>query len=145
MVSLTPRADEYKPLVEVLESDAYGDAPSMAKALVKRAWELLSMRETHLLVIGHEGRAELVYGPFSSASQAEKLAKKIGGDARFDYSVVRAFPAGVLEANLDSLPGGGFGYCRVDECGHMQALHLMNGTARGGCSQPACSCERFRK
>ena len=127
-----------------MEKDTFKDGKAMATAVVKAVYETLTMREWYVLIITEGGHSGLPYGPFASEAEAKKLALKLG-DGAFSYTIAKVYPAGVLEANLQGLPGGGSGFCRTQECGHAQWLHYMDGTTRGACSEPECSCRKHKK
>lgn len=138
---ITPRREEVKTVVEILESDQYDSADAMAKALIKTVADALWMRDWY--VLGSKFRTEdnfwLPYGPFSSESEAASVYKKtaIGGIAK----TVKIYSPGRLIAMVEGKKGWS-GYCA--ECGCDPAMHLQEGSARGKCA--SCpTCVKFKR
>lgn len=77
-MTLTPRADERKALVELLEQD-WEDADALAGALLKRAFELLQSRTLYGLR-WNVGGGTLAVGPFAQERDAERWHKGQGGE-----------------------------------------------------------------
>lgn|GEM_PF-7082175 len=138
----TPRGEEWKSALAVMEADGYKDGAAMAKDVVKAVHGDLVMRESYILVVREAaGHVPLFYGPFASEGDAQKLAAAVG----LPWAVVPMTGAGVLEANIDGRDFGGFGYCKTKGCGHAPWMHHMEGSARGRCSESDCSCTKHKK
>lgn len=138
---LTPRKEEIKPVIEILESDKYDSAEAMAKALIKEIADILWMRDWY--VLGCKFREEdtfaLPYGPFASDSEATSFAKKYGpgGVAQ----TVKIYSPGRLQAMRDGKAGWP-GYCAT--CGCDPGYHLQDGSSRGKCVR-CPDCIKFKK
>lgn len=145
-MKLTPRADEYKPVIEILESDEYDNAEKMAKAVVKAVAEMLWMRDWYALTHHFDGGTFGVnWGPFASEAEALSLAEKLGLPED-QFGTVHLASAGVLLANVVGKPGAK-GYCQTPDCGHPPMTHLMNknGKQRGACPLGTCPCTSYAK
>ena len=145
-MKLTPRADEYKAVLAIMESDEYKTGEAMAKAVVKQVAEMLWNRDWVALSHHFEGNAAfgINWGPFSSDSEALALARKIGLNGRF--GTVHLGSPGALLANVEGKPGAK-GYCQTPDCGHAPFVHLMNknGKQRGVCPLGTCDCTSYQK
>jgi hypothetical protein len=129
-VPFSPRADEVKSILEILESDAYADGPSMAKAVLKEAQQLLAMRDW--VALSHrfgDGQLGINWAPFPSEGDAVKAAEKIALNGQF--SVIRLNSSGALLANLTSSKRKG--WCQTEGCGHADWMHAQDARGRGRC------------
>ena len=142
-MKITPRAEEYKPVIEILESDDYKDATAMAKAVVKVVADMLDMRDWY--AIGHKFSEDsthvIGWGPFASDTDALAVAEKsaIGGV----WSVKKLHSPGYLTGRLEGREGGGFGFCRTPGCGHPADHHFFQASGRGTCAFD--SCAKYKK
>ncbi len=141
-MKLTPRGDEVKAVVAILESDEYDSADKMAKALIKTVADFLDYRDWYALGHRFEGDSAVVgWGPYASESEAVKVAEKVslGGI----WTVKHLSSPGVLLGNVEGAPPGTKGFCQ--KCGHAPFMHLIDGSSRGACPLPNCGCDRFKK
>lgn len=133
-MKITPRKNELAAIVEILEAaKSFEDA---ARAVYKRAAEVLAMRDTWAFV--PEGMGVAV-GPYGSRKEAEEVASRISTS----YRIVPLSPPGRLEGNLDGAEWSG--YCCSNSCTHARFMHLMDGTSYGKCSDKKCSCGGWRE
>lgn len=137
---ITPRTDEVKAVIAILESDEHDNAQSMAKALIKEVADMLDMRDWWALAHRFSAQDDgLNWGPYSSPAECQKAAEKhIGaGEAR----AVKIFSAGRLEAMAEGKKVKGF----CENCGHAKSLHLADGSSRGKCGIHKCRCEKWKE
>jgi hypothetical protein len=74
---ITPRADEVKAVVAIMESDEYESADLMAKAIIKQVAESFAERTFYAWVYRESPDAfYLPFGPFTSDNEAKKFAGK---------------------------------------------------------------------
>lgn len=140
-LTFTPRAEEWKPVLEMLESDEFKDGQSMAKALVKSVTAMLWHREwfvgQHIWAGGKPG---LIYGPFASEAQAKTFGDSLGVGQEFRIRKVSA--PGRVVGILDGAPGVK-GFCKT--CGHSPFDHGIEGSGRGKCYLPDCTCLKWQE
>jgi hypothetical protein len=138
---LTPRSEEVKAVIEILESDEYDSAQAMAKALIKEVAEILSMRDWWAVAHRFAGdeTGGLNWGPYSSVTEAQKAYEKFigAGEAR----AVKVYSAGHLEAMAVGKKWKGF--CEV--CHHAKSLHMSEGNSRDKCGLSNCKCPKFKE
>jgi hypothetical protein len=137
----TPRKEEYKAVVDMLESDEYDNADQMAKALVKAVADMLWQRDWQAVTLGFDGKAAWSYGPFSSESEADKFAQSclgLGNNVQYRKTLL-ASPARVV-GHLFGAPGVK-GFCKT--CGHSPFDHGTDGSSRGKCFLPECECAKW--
>ena len=139
-MSLTPRKDEVAALVELLDLD--WDSPeALAKAFLKRSFELIQQRTTYLVAVPN-GQMSSVYGVFATAADA----KRAGDASMFG----RAFYVRPLwgTPELQENQEAGARLCKT--CNHPKGLHDHPKTA-GRCVQGVgpsksiqpCTCTQF--
>ncbi|GGN40244.1 hypothetical protein FHR83_007079 [Actinoplanes campanulatus] len=140
----TPRAEEVKRVVGILESGDYDTPEQMAKALLKDMADLMAMRDW--VALSHrfsKGQLGLNWGPFASVIDATSTGEKLGGLGG-EFSVVTLNSTGRLLGNVSSRKGAK-DFCQHPDCGHAGWAHLMDGSARGRCGLEVCPCDKFRK
>lgn len=144
MPNITPRRDEIRRVVELLESPDFESADEMAKELIKLVLDLFGEREWAALlwrddkVTGKD--SFLSWGPFSSVTEAERFAKRldIGG-------VARALPLSavtLMESNMATTNKGKSKFC--PNCEHPIGTH-MHERKIGHCMMPKCKCKSLTK
>lgn len=129
-MKVTPRKDEVAQMVEVLDQD-HASIQDAAKAALKAAAEILSMRDLYLVAYRPTGVSRVfAYGPFSSPSEADRAFAKglgIGGD----YQVVTLRSAILQGWRAEGQAGKPWkGFCA--HCLHLEGDHLWatSGPAR---------------
>jgi hypothetical protein len=145
-VRITPRSDEVKAVVEILESGEFDGPEQMAKALIKEIGEWLQVRDWVALThVWGDGRLGVNWGPFGSDAEATAAANKIAVGADKFRLVPIYSPARVMAAYDETRPKDRKGFCLNDACGHASWLHLAEGSSRGACGLDACKCPKFEK
>lgn len=136
---ITPRGEEVKAVVDLLESDGFDSADKMAKAVIKEVADMLAMREWFALThIWENGSKGLNFGPYGSKAEVKKAAEAIGGGS---YMAIPLHSPGKLQANYEGKKWKG--YCQ--SCEHSPALHLADGSSRGKCGLSYCDCPKYQK
>ncbi|MFC4089321.1 hypothetical protein [Micromonospora sp. GCM10011541] len=140
---ITPRREEVKVIVDLLESDQFDSAEAMAKALIKEVAELMDMRDWVALThrFGEQDRVGINWGPFASDSEATKYASKIGINGKF--TAVKLYSPGLLLANATQAKRPTKDFCTNPFCMHAGSLHSAVGNGRGKCVLELCPCEKF--
>lgn len=140
---LTPRSEEVKAVVAILESDEFDSAQAMAKTLIKEVAEILSMRDWWALAHRFKGDTSggINWGPYASPAEAQKAAEKYIGAGEF--KAVKVYSAGQVEAKAEGKKWKG--YCEVAGCHHAKFLHMADGSSRGKCGLSLCKCEKFKE
>jgi hypothetical protein len=140
-VRITPRAEEIREIVAMLESGDYDGPEALAKDLFKHIAGLLWFRESYVLGV-RVGDVVYGFGPFYAQAEAAKFGKQYegslfakgraqGGDG---WGVMKVYGVGQIAANAEEgREGGGYGYCTTEGCGCPPYAHLMSGTSRGRC------------
>lgn len=143
-MKLSPRAEEVRAVIATLNDPKLATEQTMAKAVIKRAAEIISMRTTYVVRHTMSG-CEALYGPFGSEIDAEKFATTIlpGGG----YKVYRQHSPAKLMAKVtaDEAWPGWEDFC--ERCGHADTIHTMTRdgrTGRGKCCLPDCDCPQHR-
>jgi hypothetical protein len=78
-MKITPRANEIKAVVQLLESDEYTTAEALAKDIIKTVASMLDMREWVALTHRwHDGQRGINWGPFASPIEALRVAEHVG-------------------------------------------------------------------
>lgn len=138
---LTPRGEETRRVIEILESDEFDSADKMAKALIKEVAEMLAMRDWYALV--HRFRGDdsggMNWGPYASVTECQKAAEKYIGAG--EGRAVKLNSPGHLEGMAVGKKWVGF--CEV--CNHAKGLHLLDGNSRGKCGLSTCKCPKFKE
>lgn len=139
-MKLTPRKDEVKAIVELLEDDGFESADALAKEIIKRVGVLLEDRELVAWVhrFGPEAPYQLAWGPFSSRSEAERLAKKTGVGG--ENMILPMGSVSAIEERLKEKPAG----TALCTCGHSEVVHQHPGF-RGRCvgARGTCKCKKY--
>jgi hypothetical protein len=140
---ITPRREEVKAIVEILESDQYDSADAMAKALIKEVAELMDLRDWVALThrFGEQDRVGINWGPFASDSEATKYAEKVGINGKF--ATVKLYSPGILLANATSAKRTIKDFCTNPACMHASWTHSAVGNGRGKCVLELCPCDKY--
>ncbi|UZJ23687.1 hypothetical protein RHODO2019_10755 [Rhodococcus antarcticus] len=138
-MKLTPRADEVKAVVALLESDGYDSATALAKDIIRTVGEQLSEREMYAWVWrAQEGSYQLAWGPFSSEFEVRSMAKKAGLGG--DHMTLKLYSVGAMTERLDAKAPSPM--CAT--CGHPHGAH-EHPKQGGKCSIKKCTCKRDTK
>lgn len=145
-MAFTPRKEEYALIVEMLESDEFNDAPSMAKAIVKEVSRMLWHRDWYATAItwpdaDGNRKAKWMYGPFTSESDVQKFGNAhllVGGGASYVWDKMYS-PARTI-GHAEGAPGVK-GFCKT--CGHSPFAHGVDGSSRGECKLTDCPCKKW--
>lgn len=132
---MIPRKNEIEEVIKVLESSEYEDSETMAKALIKKVGDLLSLRDTFGVGVAFAPAEHpfLVIGPCYDKRSAQKVVQE------------------AQEAGLQALTGrlSGTGSIRpaevrnaLCECGHSVEMHPK---ANKCVVLPTCHCSGFVK
>lgn len=143
---ITPRSDEVKAVVAILESGEFDGPEQMAKALIKEIAEWLQVRDW--VVLTHVWKDETLgvnWGPFGSEAEATAAANKIAVGADKFRLIPIYSPERVLASYDETRPKDRKGFCLNDDCGHASWLHLMDGSSRGACGLEKCPCKKLAK
>lgn len=140
-MKVTPRRDEVKAVVEVLESPDYDSAEAMAKDVIKLVATLFAERDWYAFAHRDKpGSLVLAWGPLSSDAEVKRFGKKmaLGGEALSVklYSTARSLR---YADEMDTPPNTECGGCR-----HPIGLHEHPKTG-GACVARGCTCTRVVK
>lgn len=139
---VTPRQPEIKAIQDILESDAYPDSKSMARAVLAAAYEQFERRDWWLAAMDNDGN-NLVYGLYGTEGAARKALEKndLGLFGRcgvfpvHSATVRREFIADAMKVKKNVRP-----VC--DRCDHNPESHgLIPG--QPGCV--GCNCQAYVK
>lgn len=145
---ITPRKTELAAVVELLESDEFDSANDLAKAIVRTVFSELMERDlwclASRLVPGGAEPVTVLYGPFTSETEATRFAKaaEITG---LNLALPMYSPAIAVRAHderkaiEDRITAGEYPTCK---CGHPDFTHQHNGYG-GKCATGGCGCARF--
>lgn len=136
---VTPRKDEVKAVVALLEDDGYETADALAKDIIKKVGELFAKRDWYAWVWRENPEAfQLAFGPVSSESEANKLMKKVGAGLKGQHMVLHLYSTTALLEAHGSLPTSVF----CAECDHPQHCHE---TPRYSprCWVKGCYCKKY--
>lgn len=138
---VTPRKDEVKAIVALLEDDGWASDADLAKAIIKRTAELFAERDWYAWVwrAGPES-TQFAFGPVSSQVESERLAKKIGLGGQ-NMSLHLYSTAAVLQKHGELPPSL---YCSNPQCGHPDHAHEVP-RMNGRCWIKRCSCKKLDK
>lgn len=144
MPNLTPRKDEVRRVLAVLESHNFESGEQMAKAVIKEVHALFEEREwTALLwrdpkITGKD--LCLAWGPFMSETEALRFAKRldIGGTA----ATLPLSSVGMMEAHVAATAKGKAKFC--PNCDHPVGTHLHE-RRMGHCMVKGCECKSLTK
>lgn len=143
MPNLTPRKDEVRRVLEVLESTDFESGQEMAKAVIKTVHEIFEEREWVALLWRDEkimGKGlGLSWGPFTSETEALRFAKRleIGGTA----AVLPLSSVAMMEAKIASTAAGKAKFC--PNCDHPIGTHLHE-RKTGICMARGCKCKSLK-
>lgn len=135
-MKLTPRKDEIKAVVDVLESDGYDNADQMARAVIKVVAEALGQREWYAYAHRFKvGQTPMLWGPLSSDKEVEKLARTIGLDG--DHRSMKMYSPAAIVERMSKDSEGASQFCA--SCGHPKGAH-QHPKQSGMCAVRSCSC-----
>jgi hypothetical protein len=131
---LIPLLDEVAWIASILNRQ-HPSAEAAAKVVIKEVAELLWLRDWYVLTVtwtedvdGVPQVRVVVFGPYASEAEARQHA----GDFKSPEFRVGVLPMRGL-GKPEERPGGGFGYCCADGCGHPAWAHQAAGIRRGKC------------
>lgn len=136
---LTPRGNEVKAVVAIMESDEYDSAEAMAKAVIKRIAELFAEREWAAWVYRENPEAfYLPYGPFSSATEAKRFAGRYVEMLRGQHMILPLYSTSALTERMATykVPSQ---FC--DSCNHSLVSH-EHPKIQPKCAVRGCACRR---
>lgn len=137
---VTPRGDEVKAVIELLESDQFDSDEAMSKAIIKRVAELFAEREWYVWVYRESPEAQwyLPYGPFSSESEAKKSAGKFVDMLTGQHMILHVFSYAELVNRMAQykVPSK---FCA--NCTHSLVSH-EHPRKNGRCAVRGCKCKR---
>jgi hypothetical protein len=139
-VRITPRKDEVKAVVELLESDGYDSADALAKDLIKRVADLFSEREwwAYAFRFG-PGSQVLSWGPLSSETEVKRFAERLSVEG--EHLSVKLYSTAAALTRLEESAGAVLGkdatLCL--NCGHPNGTH-MHEKKIGICQLKGCGC-----
>jgi hypothetical protein len=139
-VRLTPRRDEVKAVVELLESDGYDSADALAKDVIKRVADLFAEREwwAYAFRFG-PGSQVLSWGPLSSETEVKRFAEKMGVGG--EHLAVRLFSTtAALTRAEENQTSVGKDAALCPNCGHPNGTH-MHERRVGICQLNGCKCQ----
>lgn len=140
-MNISPRKDEYAPVVALLESDQFDSAAALAKAVVKTVYDELLKRDWTAWVYRFpSGGPVLAVGPFTSDSEAAKYGKKSGLDGEHMILTLSS-PYGEHHGDVEARAMLNPPMCSW--CGHPKHTHAHQGYA-GKCAVGHCSCPKFK-
>lgn len=137
----TPRADEVAAIAAILDQD-HASADAAAKAVLKEAAELLTMRDWFAVSHTWANQSSGVnVGVFASEADAKGLMDKLapGGKAM----IVKLHSSGQILAQVDGKKGSKE-HCQDVMCAHPGWSHLASGSTRGACALPNCKCRAWQ-
>lgn len=135
------RADELKPVLEILQSDKYDSPEKMGRAILQAAYESFAERDWHLVAMRMDGH-NLLYGLYGTSNAAQKALENndlalFGECAVFSMQSVEKRKT-YLKEHLGKQPDKRF--CRT--CGHAAGGHGVYSN-KPGCADRRCGCKAF--
>lgn len=150
-MNITPRAVEYKPVVELLESDAYDNATALAKDIVKTVYRQILERDLWIVAQrpwpDTQRDITLLYGPVQSESEGKRFIKSaaliglVAAVPLFSPAVRLARVQEFATAESRALDGA---FCAEIACQHPDYVHEHNGYG-GRCAIRGCRCNKFEE
>lgn len=144
MPNLTPRKDEVRRVMEVLESTEFTSGEDMAKEVIRTVHDLFLEREWTAM-LWRDPRVTgtdlcLAWGPFTSTTEAERFVKRleIGGTAR----ALPLSSVAMMEAHVAATAKGKAKFC--PNCDHPVGTHLHE-RRQGTCMVRGCKCKSMTK
>lgn len=143
MPNLTPRKDEVRRVLEVLESPDFKSGEDMAKAVIKTVHELFEEREWTALAWRDKPDGtglSLAWGPFTSETEAIRFINRldVGGVAQ----AVPLYSVAMMEAHVAKTSAGKAKNC--PNCNHPVGTHLHERKV-GHCMAKVCKCKSVAK
>lgn len=143
MPNLTPRKDEVRRVLEVLESPDFESGEAMAKAVIKEVHSIFEEREWAALAWRdkEDGTGlSLAWGPFASITEAKRFGTQleVGGVAQ----AVTLSSVGMMEARIARTEKGKSKFC--GNCSHPVGTHLHERRI-GTCMVRGCKCKKLTK
>jgi hypothetical protein len=136
---LTPRGNEVKAVVELLESDDFDSGSALAKAIIKRVAEMFAERDWSAWVWrenGDEPYFQLAWGPFSSETEAKRMSVRVG--LKGQHMILPLYSTAALMDRLsaETIPSQ---FC--SSCSHSLISH-EHPKIQPKCAVKGCSCKR---
>lgn len=133
---ITPRGNEIKAVVDLLEDDSYDSAQSLAKAIIKRVAEVFAERDWHAWVWRESPDAfQLAWGPYSSENEAKRASARVGLAGQFMVLPLYSTAALVDRLSADVIPSY---FCEA--CNH-QVLSHQHPKIQPKCAVRGCECK----
>lgn len=138
-MKLTPRGNEVKAIMELLESEDFDSAEALAKAVLKRTAELFSERDWCAWVYRESPDAfYLPYGPFSSEIEAKRFAGKYVDSLKGQHMILPLFSTTELVDRLASHKTINY-FCA--SCKHQLVSH-QHPKIQPKCAVRGCKCRK---
>lgn len=134
---LTPRANEVKAVVELLESEDFDSADALAKAIIKRVADVFAYRDWHAWVWRENPEAfYLSWGPFPSETEAKRTSARVG--LKGQHMILPLYSTAALVDRLaaDAIPSQFCSTCNHSLIGHEHPK------IQPKCAVKGCSCRR---
>ena len=138
-MKLTPRGNEVKAVVSLLESDEFETPEAMAKAIIKEIADLLSQRDFYAWVYRESPDAfYLPWGPFTSESEAKKFAAKYVMAMKGQHMILKLYSTAELTEQMGKhkLPDY---FCT--SCNHQLISH-EHPKIQPKCAVRGCKCRK---
>lgn len=136
---ITPRGNEVKAVVSLMESDEYDTADAMAKAIIKRVAELFAEREWHAWVYRESPDAFYIpFGPFTSDTEAKRFAGRWVDALKGQHMILPLHSTAALTAQMAAYKSPSH-YCA--ECNHSLVSH-QHPKIQPKCAVKGCKCKR---
>lgn len=138
---LTPRKEEVKAVVELLESDGYDSADALAKDVIKRVAELFAEREWYAYAFRFGPGSQVIsWGPLPSETEVKRFADRLGVEG--EHLSVHLFSTAAALTRLEATSADVVGKDAIlcPKCGHPNGTHRHE-KKLGICQIPACGCK----
>jgi hypothetical protein len=139
-VRLTPRREEVKAVVELLESDGYDSADALAKDVIKRVADLFAERDMYAYAFRFApGSQVLAWGPLTSETEVKRFATRIGLEG--EHLAVRLFSTSAALTRVEeNKHTAGKDAVICPKCGHPAGTHRHE-KRLGQCQVARCGCK----
>lgn len=139
MPNLTPRKDEVRRVLAVLESPDFESGEAMAKEVIREVHSIFEEREWTAIAWRDKPDGtglSLAWGPFTSATEATRFVKRldVGGVAQ----VVTLSSVGMMLSHIAASAKGKAKFC--PNCKHPIGTHLHERRI-GQCMARHCKCK----